>query len=87
MVFVFLCQRSIVYSAMDLVLIDTVTWGGSRTMSTGGLFILDRGDVDVGYEPKSKKGIHRNLFKSRCSNIAASPIIILNPHLKTRLFQ
>ena len=27
-----------------------------------GPLILDRGDVEVGYEPKSKKGVHRNFF-------------------------
>ena len=48
-----------------------------------GLLILDRGDVEVGYEPKSKKGSFTgNFFKSRYSR-RASPIIILNPHRKT----
>ena len=31
----------------------------------GGLLILDGGHVEVGYEPKSKKGVlHRNFFQT-----------------------
>ena len=50
----------------------------------GGLSILDRGDVEFGYESKrgGKGVLHGNFFKSGCSQKAASPIIIWNPHQK-----
>ena len=29
----------------------------------GGILIIDRGDVEAGYEPKNKKGVHGKTFQ------------------------
>ena len=50
-----------------------------------GLLIFYRGDVEVGYEPKSKESFTGIFSQFRFAQ-RASPIIVLNPHQKNVCF-